>query len=441
MARILKRSCPCGASTSVTSPLRRPMSARPSGDSAEMRPAAGSASSDPTTSYSSRAPVSRSRRRTRSPRSTTPLPASGSATWAAAEPLFEPGDPRLEQRLLLARSQVVGVRGRVRVGRDRLTQALRDFLPAGRPQTIELVRQSLEATRGDHGLLHRSSFIAGPVEGRGAARSRRRLPVARCGHHRVASPSSRRSETESQPLPGMRGHASTEWGLAPIAPTSVRGDARGCMHGTIVCGVSDPAEARAATPARGCPCRAARAATRARARHRRTRAQVEHDGTEKPGQGGIEETLEAIAREIGDAEARVVLGEPGRRACASRGRGRSGRDRPRLARTRRARPPAALHARAGARGRDCRAGADRSPGDARAQRATAGTGRSGRTALELDAAILRDGLLTATAALACLRDQRGAARRRDARARAVTGDGSTARSRSSSRSTSSSFCW
>ncbi len=36
--------------------------------------------------------------------------------------------------------------------------------------------------------------------------------------------------------------------------------------------------------------------------------EVEHDGTEEPGRGAIERTLEAIAREVGDAEARVVWG-------------------------------------------------------------------------------------------------------------------------------------
>jgi nucleotide-binding universal stress UspA family protein len=82
----------------------------------------------------------------------------------------------------------------------------------------------------------------------------------------------------------------------------------GGMRGTIVCGVTDAAEGRAAAQLAAAV--AARLGLRLVLVHVIAGTpQVAHDEAEKPAGDGIEQTLEAIAREVGDAvEIRIVRG-------------------------------------------------------------------------------------------------------------------------------------
>ncbi len=80
------------------------------------------------------------------------------------------------------------------------------------------------------------------------------------------------------------------------------------MYGTIVCGVTDGAEGRAA--AQLAAALAARLGLRLVLVHVVAGpVEVARDGTERPAAGGIRPTLEAIAREVGGAvEVRIVRG-------------------------------------------------------------------------------------------------------------------------------------
>jgi nucleotide-binding universal stress UspA family protein len=80
------------------------------------------------------------------------------------------------------------------------------------------------------------------------------------------------------------------------------------MHGTIVCGVSDPSEGH--TPVQLAAALAARLGLRIVLVHVIADLRgVEDDKSEKPPQLSVQRRLEAIAREVGvAAETRVVLG-------------------------------------------------------------------------------------------------------------------------------------
>ena len=69
------------------------------------------------------------------------------------EPLLESCDAALEQRLLLARVQVVGALARVRL-RGGAPQPLRDPEPTDRPQALELLAQACQPVSRDDRLVH-----------------------------------------------------------------------------------------------------------------------------------------------------------------------------------------------------------------------------------------------------------------------------------------------
>src|SRR5580765_7908104 len=195
------------------------------------------------------------------------------------------------------------------------------------------------------------------------------------GHHGAVDPTMNAVHVTAN----RAGNPSSRWGAAPIAPAPARGDA-----------VSDERDdrlrrrRRARGPRGGAagrrPRRAPRPPARARARGRL-------------GARGGAWARDGRSRSRRPRPQRLRRGagrgrEPRGRARPHRRRRGGGSDRGRVASARRPRPAASLLARAGARGRPARAGADRTARDAQAQHAPACTGRGGRRPLELRSATL-----------------------------------------------------
>ena len=154
------------------------------------------------------------------------------------------------------------------------------------------------------------------------------------------------------------------------------------MRGTIVCGVSNGVESRAAVQLAGAL--AARIGLRLVLVHIVTETQPRPFDAASP---DLEPDQQAGSRRHGNAggdRARALrrgrdpspLREPSRRARPGGRRGGGGRDCVRLASARRARPAAALHTCPAARGSAERACTDRSAGDPQAERSAPGPRRS-----------------------------------------------------------------
>ena len=209
--------------------------------------------------------------------------------------------------------------------------------------------------------------------------------------------------------------------------------------GTIVCGVRESADGRSA--AQLARALGARLGLRLVLVHvvDGVPAFVDESLTARQRQAGAELILNAIAREIGNGtEKRIVLGEPAQALAevaaeegadlivlGSRSAGLGSRKlRCTLARELEAATPVPVLVAP--------------PDHPRAQRPPARGGSRREHAVEHQARSAYDALLTASAAVAGVRDQRGAARVRDAAARGHAGDASTPRLRSSRESTSAS---
>ena len=123
---------PRGTSTVTTSLRLWPISALPIGDSLESLCSSGLASVEPTIWNFCESPVFWSLTWTIEPNLTSSVPSVLLVDHGgAAQPLFELGDPPLEQRLLVLGVVVLGVLGDV-AELARLLDPLRDLAPFGR---------------------------------------------------------------------------------------------------------------------------------------------------------------------------------------------------------------------------------------------------------------------------------------------------------------------